>query len=282
MEQHCYCRVIILAHASHLTSFLFIPIRTGNEIKTAGNERGKLKRSQNFIAKATRRLASASQSRKPVRRRTALRTRRRSRPLSVLPAPSSTELCAAARRATISCGGTMASPSSPPPTAWDHLPLRAAVSDGMRTGADLAAAAGVNAAFSGMAREADRTAGPPARFFFFLASSSGRAASRPGGEEAGQRTSSSRRSPSAAVSAPWTGVGIGGRESRRRSIVIMRRSPVRRISGYVAALRHRRSGNWGGLGVNEGTIPPRGGERGGEFIGRRLVSCLHLGPYLFR
>jgi hypothetical protein len=36
--------------------------------------------------------------------------------LSVLPAPSSTELCAAARRATISCGGTMASPSSPPPT----------------------------------------------------------------------------------------------------------------------------------------------------------------------
>jgi hypothetical protein len=101
-----------------------------------------------------------------VRRRTALRTRRRSRPLSVRPAPSSTELCAAARRATISWGGS-AGPSSPPPPACAHLPRRA--SDGIRTGADCA--------IPGAGAAADRAA--PARFFFFFFSSSGSAARSP-------------------------------------------------------------------------------------------------------
>jgi hypothetical protein len=157
-----------------------------------------------FIARSR----APSQSRRPVRRRTALRTRRRSRPLSVRPAPSSTELCAAARRATISWGGSAG--SSPPP-ACAHLPRRA--SDGIRTGADLA--------IPGPGAAADRAT--PARFDFLLPPSSSGSAARspsPRGDEpvavASQRTSSSRRSPPAAT--VWA--GVGGRESRRRSMAV--------------------------------------------------------------
>nr|ACN34758.1 unknown [Zea mays] len=161
----------VVARSPQLTSFFPNPLSAGEGIKVAGPEthhrETKSRRENNMIKTLSRKRRDDSpppQSRKPVRRRTALRTRRRSRPLSVLPAPSSTELCAAARRATISCGGTKASPASSalppaPAPAWAHLPLRAG-SDGIRTGADLAIADA--ATVSGTGRAADR-AGAPTR-----------------------------------------------------------------------------------------------------------------------
>jgi hypothetical protein len=227
----------VVARSPQLTSFFPNPLSAGEGIKVAGPEthhgETKSRRENNMIKTLSRKRRDDSpppQSRKPVRRRTALRTRRRSRPLSVLPAPSSTELCAAARRATISCGGTKASPASSalppaPAPAWAHLPLRAG-SDGIRTGADLAIADA--ATVSGTGRAADRagaptptpTPTPAAARFFFLPSSSGSAARRPrptAEGEAGQSTSSSRKSPSAPAAA-WVGAGRGGRDIMMRSI----------------------------------------------------------------
>ncbi|XBH56854.1 hypothetical protein VPH35_078585 [Triticum aestivum] len=57
-------------------------------------------------------------SRKPVWWSTALRTQQRSRPLSVRPAPSSTDDDRACRRATTTCGGTISSPRRTPLPPW--------------------------------------------------------------------------------------------------------------------------------------------------------------------
>ncbi|KAG0553157.1 hypothetical protein BDA96_01G570600 [Sorghum bicolor] len=99
-------------------------------------------------------------SRNPVCRSTALRTRRRSRPLSVRPAPSSTDDDRAWRRAATTCGGTISSPSSssssalllPPPPPRPSSPARRSPAAfpghgaGTRTGADcLGAALGATA-----------------------------------------------------------------------------------------------------------------------------------------
>lgn len=83
-------------------------------------------------------------SRNPVCRSTALRTRRRSRPLSVLPAPSSTDDDRACRRAATTCGGTissssLSSDSSPPTTLLVAAPLPGHI--GTLTGADRLGAA---------------------------------------------------------------------------------------------------------------------------------------------
>jgi hypothetical protein len=91
--------VIKYSSLTHLIPFSSVRETNNRNSRTRNTHRGadfaceKGKKGQNLSSQERR--DDSPQSRNPVRRRTALRRRRRSRPLSVLPAPSSTELRAA-------------------------------------------------------------------------------------------------------------------------------------------------------------------------------------------